>query len=140
MKRLVTFGIALIALAVSGWSNASSLDIPELCGNLGILKDPENRVYRGWFKGGGTELETALVVTPITLNRDTLVFYVWGKQPVWRIQRAGCRFGTGAKKADTLTINWKGLRVTYKYSGDKATVKYKRGGNTTKGKVTLSEM
>ena len=140
MKRLVTCGIALIALAVSGWSSASTLDIPELCGDLEILKDPENRVYRGQFKGGGVVLEHALVVAPITHNRETVVFYVWGKQPVWNISKAGCRLGTGAVNADTLTIYWKGLRVTYKFSGDDASVKYKFSGGTTKGKVTLSEM
>ena len=140
MKRLVTCGIALIALAASGWSSASSLDIPELCGDLELLKDPENRVYRGQFKSGGVVLEHALVVTPITHNRDTVVLYVWGKQPQWKISKAGCSLGTGAGKGDTLAIYWKGLQVTYKFSGDKATVKYKRGGSTTNGKVTLSEM
>ena len=50
MKRLVSCGIVLIALAVSGWSNASTLDIPELCGGFDILNDAENRVYRGEFK------------------------------------------------------------------------------------------
>ena len=141
MKRLVTCGIALIALAASGWSSASSLDIPELCGDLELLKDPENRVYRGQFKGGGVVQEQALVVTPITHNRHTVVLYVWGKQPQWKISKAGCSLGTGARKGDTLAIYWKGLQVTYKFSGDKATVKYKRrGSSTTNGKVTLSEM
>ena len=32
------------------------------------------------------------------------------------------------------------IRATYKFSGDEASVKYKRGGSTTKGKVALSDM
>ena len=64
--RLVRYGIGLIALTLSGWSNASPLDISELCGGIELLKHPENRVYRGQFKDGGVTLEHALVVTPIT--------------------------------------------------------------------------
>lgn len=32
------------------------------------------------------------------------------------------------------------VRVTYEFSGDEASVKYRQGGRTTKGKVTLAEM
>ena len=60
VKHLVSCGIAFIALAVSGWSNASTLDIPELCGEFDILNDPENRVYRGELKWKRDTLETAL--------------------------------------------------------------------------------
>ena len=142
MKHLVSCGIAFIALAVSGWSNASTLDIPELCGGFDILNDPENRVYRGEFKSKGVTLETALVVTPVASGGDTVVFYVWGEQPKWKISEAGCTPAAASQKGDTMTFYMGGtkIRATYKFSGDEATVKYKRGGRTTKGKVTLSEM
>ena len=142
MKRLVSCGIAFIALAVSGWSNASTLDIPVLCGGFDILNDPENRVYRGEFKSKGVTLETALVVTPVTSSGSTVVFYVWGEQPKWKITEAGCTPAAASQKGDTMRFYMGGTKiwVTYKFSGDEASVKYKRSGSTTKGKVTLSEM
>ena len=138
MKRLVASGVALIALAVSGWSSASALDVPELCGGFDILNDPENRVYRGAFKSKDITLETALVVTPVTSNGDTVVFYVWGVQPQWDISEAGCRPGTGATEGDTLTIFWENVRLSYTFSGDKASVHYTWSGWTRDGSVTLS--
>ena len=78
MNRLVSCAVALIALTASGWSNASPLNISELCGGFEILNDPENRVYRGEFKSRGVTLETALVVTPVTTGNVTVVFYLWG--------------------------------------------------------------
>ena len=41
MKRFLCCGIALLALAASGWGNASPFDIPELCGGLEILEARE---------------------------------------------------------------------------------------------------
>lgn len=142
MKRLASCGVAFIALAVSGWSNASTLDIPELCGGFDILNDPENRVYRGEFKSRGSTLETALVVTPVTSSGATVVFYVWGEQPKWNIDEAGCVPAVASQKGETMIFYMGGTktRVTYKFSGDEASVKYKRGGRTTKGRVVLSEM
>ena len=138
MKRLVAGGVALIALAVSGWSSASALDVPELCGGFDILKHSENRVYRGEFKSKDITLETALVVTPVTSNGDTVVFYVWGVQPQWDISEAGCRPGTGASDGDTLTIFWENVRLSYTFSGDNASVRYTWSGWTRDGSVTLS--
>ena len=143
MKRLMSCGIAFIALAVSGWSNASTLDIPELCGGFDILNDPENRVYRGEFKSKGVTLETALVVTPVTSSNSTVVFYLWGKQPKWKIPEAGCVPGLGGWKKDTLLVTTRRGKnmVKYKFSGDEAAVTYRgRGGGSTKGKVALSDM
>ena len=104
MKRLVTCGVAFIALTASGWGSASTLDIASLCGDFELLTDPKNRVYRGQFEDGGTVLDHALVVTPITRGGESVVFYVWGAQPQWNISEAGCRPGTGAEKGDTLTV------------------------------------
>ena len=143
MKRLVTGGIALIALAVSGWSSASTLNIHELCGGFELLKHPENRIYRGEFKSKGAVLETALVVTPVESGNVTVVFYLWGEQPKLKISEAGCVPGLGGWKGDTLLVTTRRGKnnVTYKFSGDEASVKVKgRGGSTTKGKVSLSEM
>ena len=141
MKRLVTGGIALIALAVSGWSSASTLDIPELCGGLEILNDPENRVYRGQFKSKGVVHETALVTTPIALGGSTLVFYVWGEQPKWKILEAGCVPAIATEKGDTVTVHLNAIkaRATYKFSGDEVSAQFK-GKGTIKGNLTLSEM
>ena len=143
MNRLVSCGVALVALTASGWSNASPLDISQLCGGFEILNDPENRVYRGEFKSKGVTLETALVITPVTSSNVTVVFYVWGEQPKWKIAQAGCVPGLGGWKKDTLLVTTRRGKnnVKYKFSGDEAAVTFKgRGGSTTKGKVTLSEM
>lgn len=144
MKRLVSYGIALIALTASGWSHASPLNILELCGDFELLKHPENRIYRGEFKNRGKYvLETALVVTPITASNVTVVFYLWGAQPKWKIPDAGCVPGLGGWKDETLLVTTRRGKnnVKYKFSGDEAAVTFKgRGGSTTKGKVTLFEM
>ena len=142
MRRTVSCGIAFIALAVSGWSNASTLNIPELCGGFDILNVPENRVYRGEIKSRGATLETALVVTPVTSGGATVVFYVWGEQPKSKIDEPGCVPAAASRKGDTMKFYMEDtkVRVTYKFSGDEASVKYKRGGATTKGKAALSEM
>ena len=141
MKRLVSCGIALVALTASGWSHASPLNIPELCGGFEILNDPENRVYRGQFKKSGATHDTALVITPIALPGSTLVFYVWGEQPKWKISKAGCVPAIGTGKAGTMTVHLNAIkaRVTYEFSGDEVSAKFK-GRNTIKGKLTLSEM
>ena len=143
MKRLVTGGIALIALAVSGWSSASTLNIHELCGGFDLLKHPENQIYQGELKRKGVALEIALVVTPVESGNVTVVFYLWGEQPKWKVSEAGCVPGLGGWKGDTLLVTTRRGKnnVTFKFSGDEATVKFKgRRGGTTKGKVTLSEM
>ena len=143
MRRLVTCGIALIALTASGWSNAAPLNITELCGDYELLKHPENKIYRGEFKSKGVVLETALVVTPVKASEITVVFYLWGEQPKWKISEAGCVPGLGGWKGDTLLVTTRSgkNKVKYKFSDTEATVKFKgRGGSTTKGKVTLSEM
>ena len=143
MNRLVSCGVALIALTASGWSNASPLNISELCGGFEILNNPENRVYRGEFKSKGVTLETALVVTPVTSYDVTVVFYVWGAQPKWKISEADCHPSVATWKGDKLSLHThRGKnRIIYKFSGDEAAVTFKgRGGSTTKGKVILSEM
>ena len=73
-----------------------------------------------------------------------MVFYVWGEQPKWNIDEAGCTPAVGYWKKDTFTVYMRGakIRVSYKFSDDdvSATYKYKRGGHTSNGEVTLSEM
>ena len=142
MKHLVSCAIALIALTASGWSYASPLNILELCGGHAIVNDPENRVYRGEYESRGSTLETALVITPVTASGATVVFYLWGVQPKWKIPEAGCRPAVAQQDGETMKLYMRGgkTRVTYEFSGDEASVKYKRGGRTTNGKVTLSEM
>ena len=146
MKQFLYCGIVLIALTASGWSYAASpLNIPELCG-AEFVDSPENRVYRGKFKNYRGSLETALVITP---NRNDegkiVVFYLWGVQPKWDISEAGCVLAMATEEENTLTVPLRRgkVRVTYKFSGDKASVKYKWSGGgttrTTKGKVTLSD-
>ena len=138
MMRLMTHGFAFIALTVSAWCNASTLDIAKLCGDFELLKHSENRVYRGQFEDGGTVLDHALVVTPVTREGETVVFYVWGEQPSWNVSKAGCRPGTGAKKGDTLAIYWEDTLVAYKFSGNGASVKYTWRGFTRNGQLTRS--
>ena len=71
-----------------------------------------------------------------------MVFYVLGEQPKWKLSEAGCAPAAASQKGDTMTFYMGGtkIRVTYKFSGDEASVKYKQGGRTTKGKVSLSDM
>ena len=91
MGRSVRYGIAIIALAVSGWSSASTLDVSELCGRFELLEDPEARAYRGQFEDRkGVALDHALIVIQVTDAGKALVFYVHGKQPKWNIRRPGC--------------------------------------------------
>ena len=118
------------------------LNILELCRDEGYVDDPENRIWRGKFKANVTRLETALVMTPMRDEEDNIVvFYLWGAQPKWDIDEAGCSRTTGTEKGNTLTLRLSGgKRVIYKFSGEKASAKYKSGGHTTKGKLTLSEM
>lgn len=142
MKSLFTTGIALVVLTASGWCSADSLNIPALCG-AEFVDDPENRVYRGRFKNYRGSLEHALVITPIKNDEgETVVFYLYGVEPKWDIDLPGCVRATGTEKGNTLIVRMRGgsIRVTYKFSGDDASVKYKRsGGGTTKGEVTLSD-
>ena len=123
----------------SEWSSADLLSIPELCSDQDFVNDPENRIYRGTFKGA---LETALVITPIEEEGKTVVFYLWGVEPKWDINDPGCTRALGTAKGKKLTVRLRGdVRAIYKFSGDKAkaTVKYKSGGRVTPGKVTLSD-
>ena len=142
MKSLFTAGVALIALTASGWSSAAALNIPELCSDAEFVEDPENRVYRGQFKYKKTTLDTALVVTPTENDDGIVVFYIWGEQPEWNIDEAGCVRAMGTEKGNRMTVRLIGgkVRVTYKFSGDKVSVKYKnQEGYITKGKLTVSE-
>ena len=138
MKRLATCVVVCIGLTASTWSSASNLDIVGLCGEFDLVKHPENRVYQGKFEDGGVVLEHALVITPVTREAESVVFYVWGEQPQWNIPKAGCRPGTGAESEDTLTIFWENVQVSYTFSGDEASVKYMWSGWTRNGMVTLS--
>ena len=53
-----------MALAVSGWSSASTLDVSKLCGGFELFENPETRVYRGQFEDQkGVTLDHVLVVT-----------------------------------------------------------------------------
>ena len=141
MKSLCTTGIALFVLVASGWVSAAPLNIPELCG-AEFVENPENRIYRGKFKNYRGTLETALVITPIKDEGETVVFYLYGVEPKWNIELPGCVRAMGTEKGETLTLFLRGgsVRVTYKFSGDEASAKYKTNRGTTKGKVTLSEM
>ena len=144
MNRLVSCAVALVALTASGWSHASPLNILELCGGFEILNDPENRVYRGQSKSRGATLDTALVITPVTHGGATVVFYLWGEQPKWKIDEAGCVPAVGYWKKNTLTVYMRRakVQVSYKFSDDEASAKYKYkwSGGTTNGEVALSEI
>ena len=141
MKRsLYSLGVAVLLLAASGPSSAAPLDIPALCGDEGFEDHPENRIYRGSFRSG--KLETALVITPVRDEDGSIeVFYLYGEQPDWGIDEAGCAIAHATEKGKQLKLRLgNGARVIYKFSGDKATVRYKLGGRVTPGKVTLSDM
>ena len=143
MKSFFTVVAAVALLTASGWSSADPLNIPELCSDQEFVDDPENRIYRGSFRGGA--LETALVITPIEEEAKTVAFYLWGVAPNWDINDPGCRRALGAEKGKKFTVRMqvgeRDVRVIYKFSSDKtkATVKYKSGSRSTPGKVTLSD-
>ena len=139
MKNLLTVVAAVALVTASGWSSADPLNIPELCSDQEFVDNPENRIYRGSYQG---TLETALVVTPIEEEGKTVVFYLWGVAPSWDINDPGCTRALGTAKGKKLTVRLRGVtRVIYKFKSDKAkaSVKYKGGGWSTPGKVTLSE-
>ena len=143
MKILLTAIAAVIALTASGWSSADPLNIPELCSDAEFVDDPENRIYRGQYKYKKTTLDTALVVTPTTSDDGIVVFYIWGEQPEWDIDEAGCVRSIGTEKGNRMTVRLRDgkVRVTYKFSGDKVSVKYKsEQGWITKGKLSLTDM
>lgn len=146
MKRLVTCGIAFIALAMSGWSSASTLDISELCGDFELFKNPETRIYRGQFEDKqGVTLHHVLVITQTTHAGEALAFYIHGKQPKWKIKKSGCSPRIAMIDGDTLTLGWRYIKVTYVFDDDgTASVKYvskRRDGTTrtTRGKVALEQ-
>ena len=94
--------------------------------------------FTGETSGGA--LETALVITPIEEEGKTVVFYLWGVQPKWDINYPGCTRALGTEDGKKLTVHLReNTRVIYKFSGDKASVKFKRSGRATPGKVTLSD-
>ena len=140
MKHFLSLGVAILLLTASGPSSAAPLDIPALCSDEGFEDHQENRIYRGSFRGG--KLETALVITPFRDEDGRIeVFYLWGEQPQWNIDEAGCEIAYATEKGKELKVRLgNSARVIYRFSGDKATVRYKRGGNVTPGKVTLSDM
>ena len=143
MKSLFTAIAAVVALTASGWSSAAPLNIPALCGDAEFVDDPENRIYRGQFKYKKVTLDTALVVTPTTSDDGVVVFYVWGEQPEWDIEEAGCVRSMGTEKGNRMTVRLREgrVRVTYKFSGDEVSVKYKtEQGWITKGKLSLADM
>ncbi len=136
---LYSLGVAVLLLTASGPSSAAPLDIPALCGDVGFEDHPENRIYRGSFRGG--KLETALVITPVRDEDGNIeVFYLWGEQPEWNIDEAGCTIAYATEKGKKLKVRLRNARVIYKFSGDKAAVRFKRDGYVTPGKVTLSDM
>ena len=146
MKRLARCGIALIALVVSGWSSASTLDVSRLCGGFELFGNPETRVYRGQFEDRkGVTLDHVLVVTQTTDAGKALVFYIHGKQPKWNIKKSGCSPRIGKIDDDTLTLWWRNIKVTYDFDDDgTASVKYvfrRRDGTTrtTRGTVALEQ-
>ena len=140
-RLLLHGGIVLIALTASGWSQAAPLNIPELCGTE-FVESPENRIYRGQYEYKKTVLDTALVVTPAKSDDGIVVFYIWGEQPEWDIDEAGCVRAMGTEKGKRMTVRLREgkVRVTYKFSGDKVSVQYKsEQGYITKGKLALSD-
>ena len=146
MKRLVQFGMVLIALTVSGWSGASTLDVSELCGGFALFDNPETRVYRGKFEDDkGVTLDHVLVVTQTTDAGKALVFYIHGKQRKWNIKKSECIPRIGQIDDNTLTLRWSNIKVTYVFDNDgTASVKYvfrRRDGTTrtTRGKVALEQ-
>ena len=146
MKRLVQFGMVLIALTVSGWSGASTLDVSELCGGFALFDNPETHAYRGKFEDNkGVTLDHVLVVAQITGAGKVLVFYINGKQRKWNIKKSGCFPRIGQIDGNTLTLRWSNIKVTYVFDNDgTASVKYdfrRRDGTTrtTRGKVALEQ-
>ena len=145
MKILLTAIAAVVALTASGWSSADplNLNIPELCSDAEFVDDPENRIYRGQYKYKKITLDTALVVTPTTSDDGIVVFYIWGEQPEWDIDEAGCVRSTGTEKGNRMTVRFSEdkARVTYKFSDDKVSVKYKTEQEwIVKGTLSLTDM
>ena len=143
--KLLLFRLALVFLGLTGWNAVHALDVTTICGDFELFKDPQTRMYRGQFKKKGVTLDHVLVVTEVTDTGKAMVFYVYGKQPKWRIKKAGCSPRIGIVEGDTLTLFLRGNKrtVTYKFADDgTASVKYvsKRSGgstSTTHGKVAL---
>lgn len=142
MKRIAP--LALIFLGLVGWGSVHALDVSDLCGDFRVFTAPETRIYRGEFESKGVTLDHVLVVAEVTDAGKALAFYVHGKQPKWRIKKAGCSPRIGIVEGDTLTLPRRNkITVTYKFADDgTASVKYvsKRGGSrTTHGKVALEK-
>jgi len=97
-------------------------------------------VYRGkWTGDDGSTLKSALVVTEVTDSGRALAFYVWGKQPAWRINKTGCDPKIGTMKGDTLTFKGRAT-ITYEFGEDgKASAVYKTKRGKTRGKFKLAE-
>ena len=145
MKQAMYYTVALmITLATTGPIHADTLDPVELCGEFEILNDPDTRIYQGESEHRGTTHATGLVMTPISNSGATMVFYMWGAQPKWKVDEPGCVPATGYWKKNVMTVymNRGKIRVAYKFSDDEMDADYtfKRGSRSTKGSVSLSEM
>ena len=146
MKYFASMAIASIILL--GSSSVRALDVPAICGDFEFFKNPETRVYRGQFEDGkGVTLDHVLIVAEVTDAGKALAFYVYGKQPKWKIKKPGCSPRIGSVDGDTLTLPLRRnrLTVTYVFNDDgTASVKYvskRRDGSTrtTRGKVALEQ-
>ena len=105
------------------------------------------RLNRGQFEDKkGVTLDHVLVITQTSDAGKALVFYIYGKQPKWRIKKSGCWPRIGMIDSDTLTLPWRNrIKVTYVFDDDgTASVKYvskRKDGTTrtTRGKVALKQ-
>ena len=147
MKQAMYCITVLTALALSGVAYAQKpLDIKKLCGNHDIVTNPKNKVFHGEFKRRGETLQTALVATPMKIGKSKtrIVFYLWGVQPKWEIDEAGCVPAVATWKTQTelrVSTTWRRKAVKYTFTEDATegkVVYYGNRGSTT-GKVYRSE-
>ena len=136
--------IVLASAVLLGSSNVRALDVSAICGDFKLFENTQTRVYRGQFEKKGVTLDHVLIVAETTDTGKALAFYVYGKQPKWKIKKPGCSPRIGIVDGNTLTLPMRKLTVTYVFDDDgTASVEYvsKRGGGkrTTRGKVALEQ-
>ncbi len=137
MKKISMSITLLIALFIV--HPALALDVSKLCDDS-ALKDSDVKVYRGSLEDG--KLEIALVLIETTDSGRVLGYYVYGKQPDWKIFQPGCTPGFGKMKGRTLKLNIGSASVKYKFDkSDGAKVEWRFKGSNSKasGYVELAE-
>ena len=145
MKPYLTSLLAFATLTLPGVALAEPLNIQELCGDYPIIHAPENRIYRGEFKRQGNTMQTALVATPVKVSKTMIVFYLWGEQPKWKIDEAGCVPAVARWKSSRpccgASTTWRKnvLKYTFTEDATQAKVKYNGPRGSTSGEIHLSE-